>query len=119
MKTNRNSIFMLLLGMVFLAASCANLNMDFRKLDTMGKKYQFAQEEWIDAVTQYGNFLSVQTPQVKADLHKKYDQAIKDVDLALDLWGATLTGTTEYTNFLEAKNKLLRLGFAQFYKGGK
>jgi len=119
MKQKTNGIYLLMLGMlVLMLANCANLNMDFRKLDTMDKKYQFAQEEWIDALQQYRDFMVVQTPEMRVTLHEKYDKAIKDVDLALDLWGATLTDTTEYNNFLEAKNKLLRLGFAKFYKGG-
>ena len=116
MKTKRN-ILILLLGMVFLA-SCANLNLDFRKLDTMEKKYQFAQEEWIDALNQYKAFLETQTDEQKAALNDKFLKAVIAVDRALDVWGAMLSGTKEYVSFLEAKNALLRLGFAQFYKGG-
>jgi len=116
MKTKRN-ILILLLGMVFLA-SCANFTLDLRKLDTMEKKYQFAQEEWIDALNQYKAFMNTQTEEQKTALHEKFDEAIQAVDKALDVWGGMLTGPTEYDSFLEAKNTLLRLGFAQFYKGG-
>ena len=116
MKTKRN-ILVLLLGMVFLA-SCANLNLDFRKLDTIEKKYQFAQEEWIDALNQYKAFMATQNLEQFKTLHEKFDEAIIAVDKALDLWGLFLNGTKEYVSFLEAKNALLRLGFAQFYKGG-
>ena len=104
--------------LLFLGA-CANFTIDFRKLDTMDKKYQFAQEEWLDALTQYKAFMATQTEEQKDALHDKFDEAIQAVDKALDVWGGMLTGPTEYASFLEAKNALLRLGFAQFYKEDK
>ena len=114
----KRKIMMMVVGIVFLAG-CANLSLDFRKLDTIEKKFQFAQEEWIDALKQYQAFMAVQTDEEKAALHEKFDKAIQAVDDALDIWGGMLRGTTEYESFLEAKNDLLRLGFAKFYKGGE
>ncbi|HUV84442.1 MAG TPA: hypothetical protein VMV86_01970 [Methanosarcinales archaeon] len=118
MNTKRK-IMLAVVAVVFLVAGCSTLNLDFRKLDTMDKKYQFAQEEWLDALTQYKAFMATQTEEQKDALHDKFDEAIQAVDKALDVWGGMLTGPTEYASFLEAKNALLRLGFAQFYKEDK
>jgi len=120
MKTQRLLIFPLLA--LFLTA-CGTFNLDFRKLDTPDKQYQFVQEEWIDALTQYKAFLDIATPEEQEALHKKFDEPIKTVALALDLWGTILNGggdtATAQQGFLDAKNRLLRLGFEKFYGGAK
>lgn len=108
--------------LLFVMSACGTLSIDFRKLDTMEKKYQFAQEEWIDALRQYRDFMATQTSEEKLKYHEKFDIAIRNVDLALDLWGTLIGGPSEteigINGFMEAKNKLLRLGFEKFYKGG-
>lgn len=118
MKKHRN-LLTLILAAFFLSA-CGNFDLDFRKLDTPAKQYQFAQEEWIDALTQYKGYLNTQTEAQQAKLHDRYDAAIKDVDAALDVWGAFVNGRSDnpggHSDFLEAKNKLLRLGFSKFFQ---
>lgn len=111
----RNKLAISFILVLFLAA-CAHFNLDFGKLDIPEKKYQFAQEEWVDALIHYQNFLAILSLENQAKIHEKYDEAIKVVDQALDVWGASLGSAIAYNDFLAAKNALIRLGFGIFYE---
>ena len=118
----KRKLFAMSLAMSLVIAACGGLNFDFSRLDTWEKKYQFAQEEWIDALQSYRAYMLTVSDEDKLKMHEKYDEAIHNVDLALDVWGSVLIGSGQeqqgYDDFLEAKNKLLMLGFDIFFKGG-
>ena len=107
----RNSIFVLLLGVMFLVACGGQLS---QLPPSPEKTYAQALTVFNDASEAYVAALMLQTPEVKAQWKRDINPKLDAVDEALDLWWFTIgTGIEDIAkfNYLELWRELFPMLF--------